>query len=201
MSYTILGNPFSKKIGKKSRIFVWCKCKCGRKKQIRLDNLKNNKNAQCINCRGRKYIGKISGHVFSHIKSSAKKRNIEFNITKEYIWDLYVKQNGKCKLTGWNIDFADTKHEQKHGVTTASLDRIDSSKGYVIGNLQWLHKDVNRMKQIFGQEYIIEIARAITENHKNEEVFNTNRTGSELLYQINVGPCVSEFGSQRCVLG
>lgn len=30
---------------------------------------------------------------------------------------------------------------------TASLDRIDSSKGYIEGNIQWVHKDINFMKQ------------------------------------------------------
>jgi hypothetical protein len=31
--------------------------------------------------------------------------------------------------------------------TTASLDRIDSSKGYIKTNVQWVHKKVNKMKQ------------------------------------------------------
>ena len=29
---------------------------------------------------------------------------------------------------------------------TASLDRIDSSKGYIQGNIQWVHKRINQMK-------------------------------------------------------
>ena len=29
---------------------------------------------------------------------------------------------------------------------TASLDRIDSSRGYVPENVQWVHKVINRMK-------------------------------------------------------
>lgn len=29
---------------------------------------------------------------------------------------------------------------------TASLDRIDSRHGYIPGNIQWLHKDINVMK-------------------------------------------------------
>ena len=30
---------------------------------------------------------------------------------------------------------------------TASLDRIDSTKGYVRGNIQWVHKDINWFKR------------------------------------------------------
>lgn len=66
---------------------------------------------------------------------------IDFN--RDYIWELYQKQNGKCALSGWPIKFAKTK---KEGVTTASLDRIDSNQGYKKGNVQLTHKIVNRTK-------------------------------------------------------
>jgi hypothetical protein len=46
--------------------------------------------------------------------------------------------------------------------TTASLDRIDSSKGYIEGNLQWVHKDVNIMKMDLSQvefiDYCVKVA-------------------------------------------
>lgn len=38
-----------------------------------------------------------------------------------------------------------------------SLDRIDSNKGYVEGNVQWVHKDVNMMKQSYSNERFIGI--------------------------------------------
>jgi len=40
-------------------------------------------------------------------------------------------------------------------MTTASVDRIDSSIGYVMGNIQWVHKDINKMKSDFSQELFI----------------------------------------------
>ena len=45
--------------------------------------------------------------------------------------------------------------------TTASLDRIDSSKGYVIGNVQWVHKDINIMKNKFDNQYFIDMCKKI----------------------------------------
>jgi hypothetical protein len=51
---------------------------------------------------------------------------------------------------------------------TASLDRIDSSLGYVRGNVQWLHKDVNWMKNTLDQDRFIELCKAIV-NHEVEE--------------------------------
>jgi hypothetical protein len=47
---------------------------------------------------------------------------------------------------------------------TASLDRIDSSKGYCEDNVQWVHKDINRMKNTFDQDYFISLCKLIAEN-------------------------------------
>ena len=37
-----------------------------------------------------------------------------------------------------------------------SLDRIDSSKGYEENNVQWVHKDINLMKNKYDNKYFIE---------------------------------------------
>lgn len=50
------------------------------------------------------------------------------------------------------------------GETTASLDRIDPRKDYVKGNVQWVHKDVNRIKQAFNEERLLEVCKAIIEH-------------------------------------
>jgi hypothetical protein len=195
MTYQAISEPYIKNRNK----YVLCLCGCGKKREVRLNDVSKIKS--CKYCNGRQYVGKISGEHFGDIKYSAKKRNLEFNITKEYIWDLYLKQDGKCKLTGWPINFADGKFEQKHGVTTASLDRIDSSLGYIKGNVQWLHKHVNFIKQQFNEKYLIEICKAIVEKNNEEKVPNTDRTGGELIYQIIVGPCVGGFGPRGSFLG
>jgi hypothetical protein len=52
---------------------------------------------------------------------------------------------------------------------TASLDRIDSSKGYIIGNVQWAHKMVNRMKNDMPQEEFIEFCRDIISTNPIKE--------------------------------
>ena len=48
-----------------------------------------------------------------------------------------------------------------HGGATASLDRIDSDGAYTIDNVQWIHKDINRMKSNLKQENFIEYCRLI----------------------------------------
>lgn len=107
-----------------------------------------------------KGCGDFPGSDFNKIRHHAKERNIPFNVTIEQLWDLFVKQNRKCVLTGLSLQF------RSHTMIwdgTASLDRIDNSKGYVINNVQWIHKDINKMKTNFVQEKFIEYCKLIYE--------------------------------------
>jgi hypothetical protein len=58
--------------------------------------------------------------------------------------------------------------EVKEKKQTASLDRIDSTKGYIKGNIQWVHKDVNKMKWNWNQSNFINWCKLIT-NYYNEK--------------------------------
>ena len=98
---------------------------------------------------------------FNKFKLSSQLRNIEFDITPEYLWDIFVEQDYRCNLTGWPIGWAEVGSDH-----TASIDRIDSSIGYIAGNIQLLHKDVNMAKQQYSQEYFINMAQAIANKVK-----------------------------------
>jgi hypothetical protein len=63
------------------------------------------------------------------------------------------------------------------------LDRIDSSKGYIVGNVQWVHKHVNVMKNIFSQEMFIFICNQVSKN--NDEVNIPMKTINEFKFGIN----------------
>ena len=49
---------------------------------------------------------------------------------------------------------------------TASLDRIDSSKGYIKGNVQWVHKEFNKMKLDLLDKEFIDICKLVHKYHK-----------------------------------
>lgn len=98
---------------------------------------------------------------FSFVKKyqiNANLRNITWDITYDYLADLLIAQDFKCTLSGWNIDATKVTNN------TASLDRIDSNQGYVVGNVQWVHKMVNMCKQNYSQEDFIKMCKAITNN-------------------------------------
>jgi hypothetical protein len=107
--------------------------------------------------------GEISGNRWNQIKRSSQERirNIIFNITIEFAWELFLKQNRKCSISGVEIFFAKTYKDEATG--TASLDRIDSSKDYTEDNVQWVHKDINLMKWSLPQEDLIKLCLAVAE--------------------------------------
>jgi myo-inositol catabolism protein IolC len=82
------------------------------------------------------------------------------------MYDLYVKQDKKCALSGVKIYLPKNTCQS----WTASVDRIDSSKGYIVGNLQWVHKDVNWMKNDFDQKHFINTCSLIAKNFKGRRI-------------------------------
>lgn len=95
----------------------------------------------------------FSGSHWARIKAGSRNRGLEFSILIEDSYNLFLAQEKKCKLSGVDITLYPLHCNQSD--STASLDRIDSSKGYVDGNIQWVHKCVNTMKQdMSDQEFI-----------------------------------------------
>lgn len=143
---------------------LYCLCKlCNREFKLNRGSFGLYKSCGCNrtlrgkNNDGFKGYEEISSKFFTHIKRRAISKKLEFNITLEYIWDLFIKQERKCKLSGLSITLPKTGSD----AYVASLDRIDSSKGYIIGNVQWVHKDINRMKSNFDEEYFVNLCKLV----------------------------------------
>jgi hypothetical protein len=113
----------------------------------------------------------LNGKYWGVIKNRANKRGYSINISIEYAWNLYIQQNRKCALSGLPINFAISN--KKSSETSASLDRIDSTKGYVEDNIQWVHKHVNIMKNVYNQNYFIYLCELITKNKTMEILKDT----------------------------
>jgi hypothetical protein len=104
-----------------------------------------------------KGYGKVPGEKLSKIERGARLRNIDFNLTIEFISELYDKQNGKCFYTGLPITFKDK---------TSSLERIDSKIGYEEFNVVWVHKNVNIMKRDLSYDEFYNVCKLVVENKK-----------------------------------
>jgi hypothetical protein len=140
-----------------------CRCECGKTTNVPQSRLKNNRVKSCGCWRKRKrnhlwkgYCG-ISGARLSEIRLRAKKRKKDFNLDAKFLWDLYIKQNKKCAITGVVIDL------DKDG----SLDRIDSSKGYTKDNVWWTTKNINKMKLDFSIQQFVVLCEQVVKNKEN----------------------------------
>jgi len=105
----------------------------------------------------------MPGSYWSSIKFNASYRGIPFEgLTKEDAWNKFVEQDGKCALTGELLVF---ESESNASDGTASLDRIDSSKGYTKENIQWVHKNVNYIKRDLPNDEFIEWCKKVAKHN------------------------------------
>ncbi len=140
-----------------------CMCDCGAKKIVRRSHLMESASTKCRQCstkRGSQHAnwkgyGGLSATKWKHILNHAYDRNLEVSITIEDAWMMFIDQDQSCNLTGLNLNIQD-----------ASLDRIDSSKGYRLDNIQWLHKNIQQMKWNFPEERFVELCRLVVSHHE-----------------------------------
>jgi hypothetical protein len=145
-----------------------CRCVCGTEKYVRTSHITRGLSKQCDKCRLESYyvtkVGCIPMSDIIRYKRSATQRHKEWKVSPEYLYELYENQNRICALSGMKIDFSEkgTGTPGAKDTSTASLDRIDSKQGYIEGNVQWVHKDVNKMKMELPQERFLEMVKQIS---------------------------------------
>lgn len=111
----------------------------------------------------------LSCGFMNNIISGAKSRNLIFDITERDILFQYDKQNYKCALTGQPIELYKNAKE-----ITGSVDRIDSSKGYTVDNIQIVHKLANRIKSNLSDHEFFELC-AMAYHHLYKRYHPDNR--------------------------
>lgn len=124
-----------------------CRTKLANKSSKR--NVKRQNNSQW---KGYKEIP--YGWFSRYFERANKKRT--GNITIQQVHELWETQGRKCALSGTPIGFYDCGNNH-----SCSIDRIDSSKEYILNNIQLVHKDVNIMKNKFENQYFIDMCKKI----------------------------------------
>lgn len=149
-----------------------CACACGRKKLIRIRLVLGGLTSSCGLCplpTGNKShawrgYGELPQDIYNTIRNGASARGLKVRVSIRYLWRLFLKQDRKCAFTGWLLAFNDSHRSKK--LKTASLDRINSKRGYVAGNLQWVHRDVNKLKKNMGDERFVELCVAVAKQQR-----------------------------------
>jgi hypothetical protein len=127
----------------------------------------------CKQCTGKtsakNKIGKIPLHereINSRLKNlytKARLRTKSFLISLDDLSDIWRKQDGRCAYT--KLPLLATANQ----FNTVSLDRVDSSKGYVVGNIQLVCAAINKMKQEYSEEMFVLFCLLVTQNNKLSE--------------------------------
>lgn len=98
---------------------------------------------------------------FRYYFRTIKNRNKELNVTIDDLRDLWEKQEGKCFYTKINLVLSEFTNINKNPIYSASIDRIDSSKGYIKGNICWVSRSVNYMKGTLSVDMFWELCEHI----------------------------------------
>lgn len=101
---------------------------------------------------------------FREILRTVRNRCKEFNLDLPYLAELWNTQNGICPYTKLKL-ILPTWNNNPDIRYRASLDRIDSSKGYIKGNVQFVATPINYLKGTMSDKdtksYLREIAASI----------------------------------------
>ena len=108
-----------------------------------------------------KGCGQLSGAYWRIVCAGATTRSIVVDLTIEQAWRLYEQQRGRCALTGTELSLSRTGKGQTQ---TASLDRIDSKRGYELDNVQWVHKRIQLMKNYLDQDEFVAWCALVAEH-------------------------------------
>lgn len=140
--------------GKRKQLGIYL-CDCGSVTECSVSEVKNGYKLGCNSCKGTRQstnrtkldIDTSVNSAYAKIKSQARIRNIEFSLDRDTARILMTSPCNYCGVLG-----------SSYKIRTASvngIDRIDSSIGYIGGNVVACCKKCNLAKHTMGaQEYI-----------------------------------------------
>lgn len=109
-------------------------------------------------------INKYKANPFKYYLRGASKRFKECNLDLEYLEQLWNTQQGICPYIKTKLVLNNHSKRDLDFRFTASLDRIDSSIGYIKGNVQFISTAINYMKNTMSHNQTIEFLNFIKNN-------------------------------------
>lgn len=127
-------------------------------------NFNSGNKSMCKKCARKMSRNEISleERIYKRAMKGAKSRNIDFELDVKYIKELLDNQNNTCFYSG--VTFENNFNDK---LTYPTLDRIDSSKGYVKGNVVLCTWIANTMKSDLTLKQFKDTIVKIYENKDN----------------------------------
>ena|SRR6187402_404024 len=124
--------------------------------------------AKMEGCRVARYHATVKGrlqHLMCGVRQRCKQSNIECDIDRDYLLEVYEEQNGRCVLSGKEFDL----RSRIGGRTYASpwglsIDKVDPHQGYVKGNVRLICTMANVCKGRWSDTEVMEFCQSVMEN-------------------------------------
>jgi len=150
------------KLGRNNYCSRSCTMKAASKKNI--EAIKLRANSQENLDRLQSYRDNQKGSLFSYTLRNVRKRFKEFDLDLKYLEDLWELQKGICPYTKIKLILPKYTNSITDPTHRASLDRMDSSKGYIKGNVQFISTSINYMKSTMSHQQTLDFLQLITSN-------------------------------------
>lgn len=102
----------------------------------------------------------------SRRRTDARKRalrhDLTFDLSVESLVELWEQQEGRCALSGQLMELGSTGQREPW---TASIDRIDATRGYTMDNVRLVTWMVNRALASWSDEALLQMCRGVVEQH------------------------------------
>ena len=104
--------------------------------------------------------------ILRRTRGSARERNLAMDIAIELLRSLWEEQQGHCAVSG--LAFTDETHKAAFVKTpfAPSLDRIDSSRGYLKGNVRLVCMAANFALNQWGDDILRRLAHGVVETER-----------------------------------
>lgn len=166
---TVLSPAPRRKGASQSKTRWLCVCECGTEVEVDTADLTRTDGRARVSCGCRNFRpGTESPHwkspneiplkYWHGVRGGAKARGLDFDLTIEDAYALFLAQDRRCRFTGRVIGFG----------SGASLDRIDYREGYHLGNVQWVHVDVNMAKRRLSDEKFVELCKEVASYDRSD---------------------------------
>lgn len=167
-------------------VYWMAKCDCGNIKEVRGSDAAGNKIKSCGNCqyhtdlleeaaaKGVKLRGWTKSIRVQHLRyiRSAVKRGIEWRLSPEEFLALVKKDCTYCNGAPREYKAKFTKRGRTITTVMNGIDRLDSSLGYVSGNVVPCCGTCNKMKMAMDESvfmiHVLKIAKVYIEKHGKE---------------------------------
>lgn len=148
--------------------------KCNLEKEVLLFDKDKSQNdglqSYCKECRrtiSKNWASTLDGFIkkiLSDLNIYCKKNHIINTLNLDNVKELYIKQNGLCKLTGLPLTHLAYSNKDNNEISeffNISIDRIEANKEFEINNIQLIGSMIKKMKGNMTNEKFIEFCKMV----------------------------------------